>query len=126
VKLDRSLIDTIDISARSLAIARAIIGLCENLGLEVTAEGIERPEQLALLLGNPAMTLQGYLLSHPVKSEALPGVLASLRERLQSLLIAVPAVKDMATVAARDAATLAGREVPQGSAAAASARRFGG
>jgi diguanylate cyclase (GGDEF)-like protein len=123
VKLDRSLIDTIDTSARSLAIARAIIGLCENLGLEVTAEGIERPEQLALLLGNPAMTLQGYLLSHPIKPEALPGILVSLRERLQSLLISVPAVKDMATVAARDAATLAGRDAPQGSAAAVSARR---
>jgi diguanylate cyclase (GGDEF)-like protein len=126
VKLDRSLIDTIDTSARSLAIARAIIGLCENLGLEVTAEGIERPEQLALLLGNPAMTLQGYLLSHPIKPEVLPGVLVSLRERLQSLLITVPAVKDMATVAARDAATLAGRDAPQGAAAAVSARRVSG
>jgi diguanylate cyclase (GGDEF)-like protein len=126
VKLDRSLIDTIDTSARSLAIARAIIGLCENLGLEVTAEGIERPEQLALLLGNPAMTLQGYLLSHPIKPEALPGILVSLRERLQSLLITVPAVKDMATVAARDAATLAGRDAPQGSPVAPSARRVSG
>ncbi len=126
VKLDRSLIDTIDTSARSLAIARAIIGLCENLGLEVTAEGVERPEQLALLLGNPAMTLQGFLLAHPTKSEAIPGALAGLRERLQSLLIAVPPVRDMATVAARDAATLAGRDAPQGSGALSSARRAGG
>jgi diguanylate cyclase (GGDEF)-like protein len=126
VKLDRSLIDTIDTSARSLAIARAIIGLCENLGLEVTAEGVERPEQLALLLGNPAMTLQGYLLAHPTKSEAMPGTLAGLRERLQSLLIAVPPVRDMATVAARDAATLAGRDAPQGSGALSSARRVSG
>ena len=126
VKLDRSLIDTIDTSARSLAIARAIIGLCENLGLEVTAEGVERPEQLALLLGNPAMTLQGYLLSHPVTSQAVPGTLAGLPDRLQSLLIAVPPVKEMATAAARDAATLAGRDTSQGSGALSSARRVGG
>jgi diguanylate cyclase (GGDEF)-like protein len=126
VKLDRSLIDTIDTSARSLAIARAIIGLCENLGLEVTAEGVERPEQLALLLGNPAMTLQGYLLSHPVTSQAVPDTLAGLRDRLQSLLIAVPPVKEMATAAARDAATLAGRDTSQGSGALSSARRVGG
>jgi diguanylate cyclase (GGDEF)-like protein len=126
VKLDRSLIDTIDTSARSLAIARAIIGLCENLGLEVTAEGVERPEQLALLLGNPAMTLQGYLLSHPVTSQAVPGTLAGLRDRLQSLLIAVPPVKEMATAAARDAATLAGRDTSQGAGALSSARRVGG
>jgi diguanylate cyclase (GGDEF)-like protein len=128
VKLDRSLIDTIDTSARSLAIARAIIGLCENLGLEVTAEGVERPEQLALLLGNPAMTLQGYLLSHPITSQAVPSTLAGLRDRLQSLLIAVPPVKEMATAAARDAATLAGRDASQGqgSGALSSARRAGG
>ena len=113
VKLDRSLIDTIDTSGRSLAIARAIIGLCENLGLEVTAEGVERPEQLALLLGNPAMTLQGYLLSRPLKSQTMPGALTGLRERLQSLLITVPAAKDATTVAARDAATLANKEAPQ-------------
>jgi diguanylate cyclase (GGDEF)-like protein len=94
VKLDRSLIDTIDTSTRSLAIARAIIGLCENLDLEVTAEGVERQEQLALLLGNPAMTLQGYLISHPLEPEALPGALTGLRERLQALLIAVPVMKD--------------------------------
>jgi EAL domain-containing protein (putative c-di-GMP-specific phosphodiesterase class I) len=113
VKLDRSLIDTIDTSARSLAIARAIIGLCENLGLEVTAEGVERPEQLALLLGNPAMTLQGFLLSHPLKSQTMPGALLGLRERLQSLLIAVPPVTDVTTVAVKDELALAGNEARQ-------------
>src|ERR1700743_1559948 len=61
VKLDRSLIATIDSSARSLAIARAIVGLCGNLGLEVTAEGIERPEQLALLARFSGLAGQGYL-----------------------------------------------------------------
>ena len=106
VKLDRSLIDSIDTSARSLAIARAIIGLCENLGLEVTAEGIERPEQLALLLAHPTMTLQGYLLAHPLEAQAVPSTLAGLRNQMQSLLITVPVVKEAPTVAARDAVEL--------------------
>ena len=92
VKLDRSLIDSIDTSGRSLAIARAIIGLCGSLGLEVTAEGIERQEQLALLLGNPAMTLQGYLLARPTRSELIPATLEAIPSHLQALLIAVPAV----------------------------------
>ena len=39
IKLDRSLIASIDSSARSQAIARAIIGMCQGLGLEITAEG---------------------------------------------------------------------------------------
>jgi EAL domain-containing protein (putative c-di-GMP-specific phosphodiesterase class I) len=41
VKLDRTLIASIHTSARSAAIARAIVGLCHSLGLAVTAEGIE-------------------------------------------------------------------------------------
>jgi hypothetical protein len=79
---------------------------------------------LALLLGNPAMTLQGYLLSYPLKAEAVPKALKGLHERLQSLLITVPAVKDATTVGARDAITLAGRELPQDTASTANMRRL--
>ena len=106
VKLDRSLIDSIDTSARSLAIARAIIGLCENLGLEVTAEGVERPEQLALLLAHPTLTLQGFLLAHPIKAQAVPETVASLHSRMEALLLAVPMTTEAPTVAARDAQEL--------------------
>ena len=49
VKLDRSLIATIDTSARSQAITRAIISLCQSLGLEVTAEGVERQRSAGLV-----------------------------------------------------------------------------
>jgi diguanylate cyclase (GGDEF)-like protein len=87
VKLDRSLIASIDSSSRSLAIARAIIGLCANLELEVTAEGVETAEQLALLLGFSGLSLQGYLISHPLQSEAVPAFLASSQQHLQSLLL---------------------------------------
>ncbi len=66
VKLDRSLIASIDVSPRSAAIARGIIGMCQGLGLEITAEGVERPSQLALLVGHRLMYLQGYLLAAPV------------------------------------------------------------
>ena len=106
VKLDRSLIDSIDTSARSLAIARAIIGLCENLGLEVTAEGVERPEQLALLLAHPTLTLQGFLLAHPVKAQAVPETVARLHSRIEALLLTVPTATEAPTVAARDAQEL--------------------
>ena len=47
VKLDRTLIEGIDRSPRSAAIARSVIALCHGLGLEVVAEGVERPGQLA-------------------------------------------------------------------------------
>ena len=86
VKLDRSLIATIDTSARSQAITRAIISLCQSLGLEVTAEGVERQDQLAWLLGYPAMHLQGYLLSPPVPEADLLTVLNAMPARMDELL----------------------------------------
>ncbi len=92
VKLDRSLIATIDTSARSQAITRAIIALCQSLGLEVTAEGVERHEQLAWLLGYPAMHLQGYLLSAPVAEADLLAALTAIPGRMDALLhAALPA-----------------------------------
>jgi diguanylate cyclase (GGDEF)-like protein len=90
VKLDRSLIASIHTSPRSLAIARAIVGLCSSLGLAVTAEGIEKPEQLAVLLQFPALCLQGYLIAEPIRGESLPAVIAEMPQRLQSLLLSAP------------------------------------
>jgi diguanylate cyclase (GGDEF)-like protein len=78
IKLDRSLIASIDTSARSAAIAKAIIQLCQGLGLAVTAEGIERLEQLAPLVGYPALYAQGYLLSRPQPVDELLAVIANL------------------------------------------------
>ena len=87
VKLDRSLIATIDRSARSQAITRAIIALCQSLGLELTAEGVERHEQLAWLLGYPAMHVQGYLLSPPVPEADLLTALTGMPARMDALLL---------------------------------------
>jgi len=90
VKLDRALIASIHTSARSAAIARAIVGLCHSLGLEVTAEGIECPEQLAILADQAPMFLQGYLLARPAPADKLLSVLAGLPNHMQSLLLTSP------------------------------------
>jgi diguanylate cyclase (GGDEF)-like protein len=92
VKLDRNLIATIDTSARSQAVTRAIIALCQSLGLEVTAEGVERNEQLAWLLGYPSMHLQGFLLGRPVAEADLLAALTGMPARMDALLLqALPA-----------------------------------
>jgi len=92
VKLDRSLIAGIDDNARSAAIARATIALCRGLGLDVTAEGVERVEQLAMLLPHRAISLQGYLFSRPVSVsgllpllERLPDLCKELKQAAQQL-----------------------------------------
>jgi len=92
VKLDRSLIAGIDDNARSAAIARATIALCRGLGMEVTAEGVERVEQLAMLLPHRAISLQGFLFSRPVSVsgllpllERLPDLCKELKQAAQQL-----------------------------------------
>ena len=87
VKLDRSLIAGIDTNPRSAAIARAIIDMCHGLGLEITAEGVERPEQFALLLSSPGMYLQGYLLSHPVGRDDVLAARVSVNRCAHELLL---------------------------------------
>jgi diguanylate cyclase (GGDEF)-like protein len=102
VKLDRTLISSIHTSARSAAIARAIVGLCHDIGLEVTAEGIESPEQMALLKELTPIYLQGYLLARPVSAEKLVAVMASLPDHMASLLLSWPAATNTASDAPPD------------------------
>ena len=78
IKLDRSLIASIDTSARSASIAKAIIQLCQGLGLAITAEGIERLEQLAPLVGYVGLYAQGYLIARPQSVDDLLPVIADL------------------------------------------------
>ncbi len=85
VKLDRSLISGIDDNERSASIARATIALCRGLGLDVTAEGVERVEQLAMLLPHRALSLQGYLFSRPVSEHGLLPLLERLPVLCQEL-----------------------------------------
>jgi diguanylate cyclase (GGDEF)-like protein len=90
VKIDRSLIASIDSGSRSYAIVRSIIGLCHSLGLQVTVEGVERPEQLGLLLVDRGVQVQGYLVSRPIQAARIPAFVAGTREHLQSLLLSAP------------------------------------
>jgi predicted signal transduction protein with EAL and GGDEF domain len=85
VKLDRSLIAGIDENVRSASIARATIALCRGLGLDVTAEGVERVEQLAMLLPHRAISLQGYLFTRPVSAAELLPLLERLPARCLEL-----------------------------------------
>jgi diguanylate cyclase (GGDEF)-like protein len=90
VKLDRALIASVHTSARSAAIATALVGLCHNIGLSVTAEGIECLEQLALLSHLTPIYLQGYLLAHPVPAEKVLPLIATVPGQIASLLLTTP------------------------------------
>jgi EAL domain-containing protein (putative c-di-GMP-specific phosphodiesterase class I) len=87
VKLDRALIASIHTSSRSAAIARSLVGLCHDIGLEVTAEGIECREQLALLSELAPIYLQGFLVARPVPVEQTLPLMQILPDHLASLLL---------------------------------------
>ena len=91
IKLDRSLIASIDSNTRSAAITTALIGLCKGLGLEITAEGIERPEQFAALAQHRSMHLQGYLISKPIAADLVVQVKRVIPHILHDLLLSIPA-----------------------------------
>lgn len=66
VKLDRMLVQSVDSNPRSAAIVRSIVALCHGLGLQVVAEGVERPAQLEFLARCGPIGVQGFLLGQPV------------------------------------------------------------
>ncbi len=86
VKLDRSLVQTIDTSARSAAIVRSVVALCHGLGLQVVAEGVERPEQLYALGRCGPVSVQGFLLSEAVETDAVPEEAHAAAQRARELM----------------------------------------
>jgi len=66
VKLDMSLTQSIDHDPRKRALARGLIGIVTELGIEIVAEGIETPAQLATLRELGVGLGQGFLLGTPL------------------------------------------------------------
>jgi diguanylate cyclase (GGDEF)-like protein len=66
IKLDRSFVGDLGTDRRARAIIRAVLALARSLGIPVLAEGIETPQQLALLRSESCDEVQGFLLGRPV------------------------------------------------------------
>ena len=68
IKIDRSFVQDLGRTKESLAIVRAVTGLCSSLGVATTAEGVETEEQRSILQREGCRQLQGYLLGRPTPS----------------------------------------------------------
>jgi len=75
LKIDRSFIFNMDLDEDSREIVRVIIVLAHNLGLRVTAEGIENRDQMKILTELGCDCGQGYLFSKPVAAENIQEML---------------------------------------------------
>ncbi len=71
IKIDKAFVTNVDRSQEDAAVASAILSLCKNLGVTVTAEGIERAGQLEWLRARGCDEVQGFLLSRPLSANEL-------------------------------------------------------
>jgi EAL domain-containing protein (putative c-di-GMP-specific phosphodiesterase class I) len=69
LKIDRSFVMGMDQQPQNVEIVRAVNNLGKSLGHRVIAEGIETPQQLALLRTLGVELGQGYLLSRPLRAD---------------------------------------------------------
>ena len=69
LKIDRSFVHNIGIKATDAVIVQTIIGMANNLGMEVIAEGVETETQRAFLEQHDCQVCQGFLFSKPVPIE---------------------------------------------------------
>jgi diguanylate cyclase (GGDEF)-like protein/PAS domain S-box-containing protein len=65
LKIDKRFVQALGRDKNAAAVIAAIISLARNLSLDVTAEGIETPAQLAFLQEQGCHLAQGYLLGRP-------------------------------------------------------------
>lgn len=64
-KIDQSFVRRLEGGAEALTIIQTIITLGHNLGLQVTVEGVETPEQALVLQGLGCDQMQGYYFGRP-------------------------------------------------------------
>jgi diguanylate cyclase (GGDEF)-like protein/PAS domain S-box-containing protein len=77
IKIDPSFVAGLGADATLAMLTRTIVQIGHELGIEVVAEGIERPEQLELLRAMGCRLGQGYLVARPAAPdgiEALAGI----------------------------------------------------
>jgi len=71
VKIDRSFIKELATSEDAHAITWTIIMMCQALGLEAVAEGVETKEQREVLIELGCNEAQGYLFGRPMPADRL-------------------------------------------------------
>ena len=77
LKIDKSFVEGLPADAEDFAIVGVIIKLAESLGMEVTAEGIEKPEHAAALLELGCERGQGWLYAKALPPEEFTAMLHS-------------------------------------------------
>jgi len=82
VKIDRSFVRNITEDTRRLKLLRGTVNLSRELGLKIIVEGVETPEQLALINKYECADLvQGYVFSMPIPNERIIPLIDALGKK---------------------------------------------
>jgi EAL domain-containing protein (putative c-di-GMP-specific phosphodiesterase class I) len=70
VKIDRSFVTDLISNESDAVIVNATVNLAHNLGLEVTAEGVENEEIMDRLRKYDCDVMQGYFINRPMNAKS--------------------------------------------------------
>lgn len=70
LKIDRAFVDEMDTDSQDRRLVETVINMARNLGCVTVAEGVEKPEHIALLREMGCTLAQGYWYSPPLKPDA--------------------------------------------------------
>jgi EAL domain-containing protein (putative c-di-GMP-specific phosphodiesterase class I) len=87
LKIDCSFVEAMTYDVKSRKIVAAIVGLGRSLGLVVLAEGVERSEQVEILLRLGCERGQGWLYGWPVPASELRRVIDDAQDKFSMLVL---------------------------------------
>ncbi len=100
LKMDRSFVADLTTDGKSAAVARGLITLAHELGLTVTAEGVETHDQLSFLGSHGCDRVQGYLASRPLPAKEFAELARSIFN-LYDRVGTIPFFRDLAVASSQ-------------------------
>ena len=80
IKIDRAFVQGIADRSNDRSLVRTIIAMAQSMGLDLVAEGVETVHQLRALRELGCDKAQGFLISHPVPTDAIRSTMSALNE----------------------------------------------
>jgi diguanylate cyclase len=78
LKIDRAFVQGVVENSNDRSLVRTIVAMGRSLGLDLVAEGVESVHQLHILHEIGCSKAQGFLISHPVPTEAMRSTVSAL------------------------------------------------